>query len=115
MNLQTVQSDKVNIVRINEGRIDAMTVPELRTYLFKLIDEGKTVLGVDLSAVRFIDSSGLGVLVSTLKRIGAGGAIALWGLNREVKALFELTQLYKVFDIFESESDALQTLGKNAG
>ncbi|RJO65001.1 MAG: anti-sigma factor antagonist [Myxococcales bacterium] len=110
MQIQRDNGGPMAIIRIGEPRVDAAKSGLLKSTLFKTIEEGSTFLGLDMSGVRFIDSSGLGVLVSALKRIGQNGRIALWGLTYEVKALFELTQLYEVFEIFESETDAVAKL-----
>ncbi len=113
MNLQMDTQKGITIIRVQDSRVDAALAPALKKYLQGVIDDGNRVLGMDMSGVRFIDSSGLGVLVTTMKRIGNNGKIGLWGLSKEVKALFELTQLYKVFDIFEVENDALHELERH--
>ncbi len=110
MNIEKSKQEPITIIRLQEARIDAGNAPDLKSFLLNIIEEERPLLGLDLSAVRFIDSSGLGALVTVLKQIGQNGAMGLWGLNREVRALFELTQLYKVFDIFETERDALLKL-----
>ncbi|MBN2718017.1 MAG: STAS domain-containing protein [Deltaproteobacteria bacterium] len=95
------------IVRFEEQRLDVLVAQELKLELLKLLEGGVGKLGLDLGKVSFVDSSGLGALVAILKKIGSEGALRLWGLTPEVKSVFELTQLYKVFDIYELEQDAL--------
>ena len=106
MNIDTENDGGATIVRVREARVDAANSPRLKAHLLALVEDGQLRIGVDLSDVRLIDSSGLGALVTAVKRIGQNGCVMLWGLSREVKAVFELTQLYKVFEIFESEADA---------
>ncbi|MBN2670806.1 MAG: STAS domain-containing protein [Deltaproteobacteria bacterium] len=101
------QHNDCTIIRFQEKRIDVLVAQELKTELLKLFDTGEKRLGLDLSNVTFVDSSGLGALVAVLKKARPEGALCLWGLTPEVKSLFELTQLYKVFDIYELEQDAL--------
>ncbi len=112
MNIETRTENRITIIRIQESRIDATKAPDLKSHLSALIEEGKTLIGIDMSQVNFIDSSGLGALVSGMKKIGRNGSMALWGLNRQVKSVFELTQLYKVFEIFENENDTVETLSR---
>jgi len=110
MNLNTETQDNITLVRIKEKRVDASKSPILKEHLLDLIDDGKWLVGVDLTDVKLVDSSGLGALVAAVKRTGQNGRIVLWGLTKEVRAVFELTQLYKVFDIYENEQDALERL-----
>jgi anti-sigma B factor antagonist len=97
------------IIRFEEQRLDVLIAQEMKAELLKLLEKGPQRLGLDLSRVTFVDSSGLGALVAVLKKVGvdASSSLRLWGLTREVKSVFELTQLYKVFDIYELEQDAL--------
>jgi anti-sigma B factor antagonist len=95
------------IIRINERRFDAVIAPNVKQDLFSLIERGNDKIGVDLSVIEFIDSVGLGVLVSALRKVSTGGSIVLWGLKPSVQSVFELTQLYKVFHVFKYEADAI--------
>ena len=101
------EHEEYTIVRFEEQRLDVLVAQELKMELLKILDDGVQKLGLDLGKVSFVDSSGLGALVAVLKKIGSNGALRLWGLTPEVKSVFELTQLYKVFDIYELEQDAL--------
>ncbi len=63
---------------------------------------------VDLQAVRFVDSSGLGALVSGFKNASSrSGCLKLAGLQLQVKSMFELTRLHRVFEIFIDADEAL--------
>ncbi|MBN2530534.1 MAG: STAS domain-containing protein [Deltaproteobacteria bacterium] len=95
------------VIRFEEQRLDVLVAQEMKSELLKILDNGSSQIGLDLSKVAFVDSSGLGALVAVLKNIGPEGSLRLWGLTPEVKSVFELTQLYKVFDIYELEQDAL--------
>ncbi len=62
----------------------------------------------DLSSVEFVDSSGLGVLVSLLRESRtAGGEVKICGLTRPVRAMFELVRMHKVFDIYNDRNEAV--------
>ena len=68
MAFETREQGSVNVVLVDESRLDASIAESFKTYLFDQIDSGKTQLVVDLSQVRFMDSSGLGALVAGLKK-----------------------------------------------
>jgi anti-sigma B factor antagonist len=76
----------------------------------RLFESGTKDLLVDLKEVRFIDSSGLGVLVSGYKNASTHqGSIKLCNLQTQVKSMFELTRLHRVFDIYQTIDEALES------
>ena len=90
-------TDDLTLLKI-DGTLDAVTAPELRPTLDALVTEGRKQITVDLSALRLIDSSGVGVLVSLFKRIRAGGGeVRLEGLRDQPLAIFKLLRLDRVF------------------
>ena len=90
----------VVVVTFEEPRIDAANSPALRKDLVQLIESGTSQLVLDLDAVRFIDSSGLGMLVTLLKRAGMRGGVALCRLQAPVAATFRLARMDRIFPIF---------------
>jgi len=83
---------------------------QLHDSIKRLVSEGKNQIVVNLAKVSHIDSSGLGELVSgytTLK--AANGALKLCGVNDRVTSLMTITKLYTVFEIFDNESDAIDS------
>ena len=110
MNLQTEKKEKVTVISIKEERLDAHNSGELKAELARLFDEGTKEILVDLMDVRFIDSSGLGALVSGFKNaISHQGNLKLASLQPQVKSMFELTRLHRVFEIFGSTVEALES------
>jgi anti-sigma B factor antagonist len=84
------------------GEIDVATSAALRDELYAVIDGGSTALVVDLSGLGFIDSSGLGVLVGSLKHMRErDGELILSGLTQPARRVFEITGLT---DLFPMES-----------
>jgi anti-sigma B factor antagonist len=82
------------------GDIDVATAPSLRALLVDLIADGKINLLVDLTAVGFLDSTALGVLVSTVKRVRAGGGdLALVCTSPHIIKVLEITGLTTVFAV----------------
>jgi anti-sigma B factor antagonist len=97
------------------GRLDAGTVPEFKRKLKAIAAERAAYLLIDLSAVEFIDSSGLGGLVSVFKTVrDHDGTLALINVNGPVRAALELTRLDRVFEICDSRQSALAYLDRAA-
>jgi len=93
--------------RFDSGNADAFKMKALEEF-----DGGATVLLVDFSATRFVDSVGLGCLVSLLKRAAQRDAkVALCSLSPQVREIFEMTRLHRLFDIFDSQEDAGASMG----
>ena len=89
------------------GEVDVYTAPELRKRLIEAVDTGSGSLVVDMSAVDFIDSSGLGVLVSILKRVSEQGQTMTIVSDREiVLKVFNITCLDRVFPIVATLAEA---------
>lgn len=111
MNFVVEEVSGVNLVRISIPRATADVSKEFKSVLFDLIDNKNIQkIIVDFSKVDFADSSFLGTLVSGLKKCSANkGDIKILSLQPPVRAMFELTRLYKVFEIFDNEQDALKS------
>jgi anti-sigma B factor antagonist len=108
MILKIEEKAQVVLIEIKEERLDAHNSGELKAEMLKLFDEGKNSLVIDLKEVRFVDSSGLGSLVSGFKNARARtGNLKLAGLQPQVKSMFELTRLHRVFEIFPGVDEAL--------
>lgn len=108
MNIERTQNDPWQILTIREERLDAHNAQELKDYLQEIFSAGYNRLIIDLGSVRFIDSSGLGALVSGFKNaISRQGELRLCALQPQVRSMFELTRLHRVFEISPSASDAL--------
>ncbi len=79
------------------GRIDAARSGELRQYLQQILSFGYANLLLDVSAVTFLDSSGIGLLVSTLRKCqSTGGTLRLCGLTTDVQTALQVTSLNTV-------------------
>lgn len=81
---------------------------DVRKQIRHLLENGSNKLILDLSEVEFCDSSGLSVLVSSLKIAEVrGGEVVLLNPTDEVRMLIELTRLHKIFEIFEDQQSAI--------
>ena len=108
MNINIDEKGSAVLIEVKEERLDAHNSSELKAQMLTLFDDGKNNLVIDLQDVRFVDSSGLGSLVSGFKNASArSGNLKLCGLQPQVKSMFELTRLHRVFEIFPSADEAL--------
>ena len=111
MTLKPRRIDDVVILDLS-GRI---TIGEgtlvLRNEIQKLLDAGDAKFLLNLADVDYIDSSGLGELVSSFTTVrNKNGQLKLLNLTRRVRDLLQITKLLTVFDAFDSETEALKTL-----
>jgi anti-sigma B factor antagonist len=108
MMLNIEEKGSVVLIEVKEERLDAHNSGELKSRMLSLFEEGKNNIVVALHDVRFVDSSGLGALVSGFKNASArNGNLKLCGLQSQVKSMFELTRLHRVFEIFPDTAEAL--------
>lgn len=99
MQIEFADRNGTLVVTPLEKRIDAHVAGAFRGALLDQVDLGKRSLLVNLAHVEFIDSSGLGALVSTLKRIGRDGELTVCSPTDAVRSMFELTRLNRVIPI----------------
>lgn len=98
---QVTFNNDITEIRITEERVDAAAAPDLKTDLEQAMTEAPRKVVLDLSEVRFMDSTGLGLFVALLKMLGRDGAIAVAGAQPPVVRLFELTRLDKLFRLVD--------------
>jgi anti-sigma B factor antagonist len=101
--------DKITIFDVT-GDIDLANSPEVRKSLLKELKELKTPRVVmNLSKVRYIDSSGVASLVEGLKASrDAGSRFILYGLSPSAREVLQLSRLLKIFEVYEDEESALK-------
>ena len=106
LNLRVNHHDERAVVHVN-GEVDLATCPRLRDVLAELIDQGVYHLIVDLEQVSFLDSSGMGVLVSTLRRIRErDGSLRLTAPSPHVRRVLELTGITKLLPTYATLEEA---------
>ncbi len=107
MDIEVTQSSQVTVV-VPKGDLDAAAAAHMKQALKELIDTGKTSLVVDLDGVPYIDSAGLGELVSAMKRVRqAGGDLRLCALRAEVRGIFEMTRLIEEMAVYPTRRAAV--------
>ena len=100
---------------VNLSRATLKEAEEFKKLLAVDIDKGSRRLIVDLTECEFIDSTFLGSLVVSLKKVTAlGGDLRLVGFQPAVHSMFELTRMYRVFEAFPTKEAALESYGIKA-
>jgi anti-sigma B factor antagonist len=100
------------IVRPLERRLDAEVIQEFKLFMSGKIRAGHLLIALDLGDVDFIDSSGLGGIISVLKAVGDSGNVAVFGADKNVLSLFRLTRLDRVIPMMDSLEEVLIALSK---
>jgi anti-sigma B factor antagonist len=101
INLNLEKINGYSVLFVQEERIDAHNSGALKEVILHLIEQGEVKIVVQLEQVRFIDSSGLGALLSGHKNAAAkSGKLALACCKPQVLSMFELTRLNRIFDIY---------------
>jgi len=101
----------VEVVNLDRGTITEANT--LKAILEERISAGNSKFVVDISMCEYIDSTFLGVLVNSLKKaVKQGGDLKLVGFQPAVRAMFELTRLYKVFETFQDVQLAAKSFSK---
>ena len=107
LTLSTKEVDGTTIVAVG-GEIDVYTAPKLRDRITELVADGVYTIVIDMEAVEFLDSTGLGVLVGGLKKVRAhDGSLELICTQDRLLKIFRITGLAKVFVIHDSADGAL--------
>ncbi|MEC4721907.1 STAS domain-containing protein [Noviherbaspirillum sp. CPCC 100848] len=100
----------IAIIKPQLKRIDASVALSFKEAVLKVVESGEKAIVLDLELVQFMDSSGLGAIVSVLKALGTRGLLAVCNVKGAVLSLFKLTRMDKVFLIAETPSDAVDKL-----
>jgi len=107
MSFSLERTDDVLIVTV-DGQLVVTNRQEFKQAILDAVENGVRVVVADFSTAGYIDSSGLGALVSLSRRLReTGGDLRLVGLNDDLRSLFELTRLDALFPLFATRADAL--------
>jgi anti-sigma B factor antagonist len=104
----------VLVAKVLDGRIAADVAPRFKAHLAGYASQGNLSIVLDLGAVTFIDSSGLGALVSSLKSMGKEGDLVIAGAQGAVASMFKLTRMDKVFRMYATTDEAVAALSVTA-
>lgn len=109
MKITSENLDGITILGLS-GRLDALSESSLKDAVKDLVGQGRANIVVDMEGVNFIDSSGLGALISSLMAArDSEGDLRVCSLTEQVSMVFKVMRLHKVFKIFDSREDALKS------
>ena len=98
------------IVSLPTDHLDAGNVKDFRAAI-QSVAEAHDTLVLDMHGLTFVDSSGLGALLSCLRTMnGKRGQLMLFGMAKPVRALFELVRMHRIFSIYNTEDEVLGEL-----
>jgi anti-sigma B factor antagonist len=101
------------VILVIVGEIDLYNAPEIKDVIHKLIEERSYNVIIDLEKVSYIDSSGIGALISSLSNLKKyQGGLKIINVYASVKKVFELTKLTSFFEIYNSEAEAVSSFSR---
>jgi anti-sigma B factor antagonist len=107
MRLSARTEELLQVVTVLDDRIDAAVALEFKENVRQITETAPATVILDLSAVVFIDSSGLGAIVATMKYLAPERTLVLAGLTAPVDRVFRLTRMDSVFALYPTLSHAL--------
>jgi anti-sigma B factor antagonist len=111
MEIATETIGDVTVVVLPGEQLDAGNAKEFKRDVAPLLEPCRKVI-FDLGELRFVDSSGLGAILSCLRQLNAkGGDLKLCAMTKPVRALFELVRMHKIFEIHTTKDEALRAFG----
>lgn len=111
MPLASRDTDGVRLITVTTPRIDAALAIQFKEEMRRTMTDGPRRVVLDLSAVTFVDSSGLGAIVAAMKAQAPARRLDLAGLGGTVEKVFRLTRLDTVFRIYPTAEAALSASG----
>lgn len=100
----------IAVVGVTRDSLDASNSKAFKDDMQPVIEQHSRIL-LDLEDLQFVDSSGLGALLSCLRTVHTkGGQLALCGMSKPVRTLFELVRMYRIFDIYANRAEALTVM-----
>lgn len=110
LDIEKIQEGKGVIVIVQSENLDAGNVKAFKDRLLPVLEDHTNVL-LDMSKLGFIDSSGLGALLSCLRTMNSkNGQLKLFSMAKPVQALFELVRMHRIFSIYNTRDEALAAL-----
>ncbi|MDA5092874.1 STAS domain-containing protein [Aliiroseovarius sp. KMU-50] len=107
MQLTYQDTNNTRIITVGENRIDAAIAISFKDKMREITDTGPKRIILDMEQVDFIDSSGLGAVVASMKQVDADTKLELAGLSKTVAKVFRLTRMDTVFTIHPDIQSAL--------
>ena len=108
MQIDIEQSGEIAVVTLQAEHLDASAAEEFKRNMQPILDANHKMV-LDMSPLQFVDSAGLGAILSCLRKLSAAeGDLKLCGLTKPVRAIFEISRMHRIFDIFPTRAAAIQ-------
>ncbi|MEX0286909.1 MAG: STAS domain-containing protein [Paracoccaceae bacterium] len=107
MSLTSTIQNETRIISVDADRIDAAMAIQFKDDMRSETADGPDRVVLDLTKVDFIDSSGLGAIVASMKQLGQNQKLELAGLTPNVQKVFRLTRMDTIFTLFATLNDAM--------
>ena len=108
MEITVDKIENVAVAAVPVDELDASNAGEFKRDIAPVL-QANARLVLDLSRLRFVDSSGLGAMLSCLRQLSAkNGDLKLCGMSKQVRALFELVRMHRIFDIYGTKEEAVK-------
>lgn len=108
MEIAAEKIGNVAVILVPVEELDASNAAEFKRDIAPMLQANSQTV-IDLSRVRFVDSSGLGAMLSCLRQVSArSGDLKLCGMSKQVRATFELVRMNRIFDIFPTREEAVR-------
>jgi anti-sigma B factor antagonist len=99
--------DSIAVAAVPVDELDASNAGDFKRDIAPVL-QGNSKVVLDLSRLRFVDSSGLGAMLSCLRQLSAmSGYLKLCGMSKQVRGLFELVRMHRIFDIYQTKEEAV--------
>ncbi|MFN3322983.1 MAG: STAS domain-containing protein [Bryobacteraceae bacterium] len=108
MSMHVEKIGEVAVVEAPGEELDAGNAPDFKIGMAPVLESSTRVV-LDMRRLRFVDSSGLGAILSCMRQLAAkGGELKLCGLSEAVRSIFELVRMHRVFDIHDTPEEAIE-------
>ena len=108
MQMKSHEVGDVLVVTVLDSRIDAAVAVRFKNRMMELASTPSERVVLDLSHVEFLDSSGLGAVVGSMKQLGRARKLDLAGLTPTVEKVFRITRMDRVFRVFPNNQAAIE-------
>ena len=108
MKINTEKSGEIAVVTLEAEHLDASVAEAFKQSMQPVLDSSTKVV-FDMSPLQFVDSAGLGAILSCMRKLSAAnGDLKLCGLTKPVRAIFEISRMHRIFDIFPTRAEAIR-------
>jgi anti-sigma B factor antagonist len=105
--------DNTAVVQLGLEKLDLSTTSDFKQAMSAVTSEHKRVI-FDMSNIAFVDSSGLGAILSVLRELSTnGGDLKLCCVQKRVRVMFELVRMHRILTIYDTVTDALKAFSVN--